>query len=1082
MLIPLRVYSEYSLLTSCIRYADAIDYCKKNKIDVIGVADENNMFGIMPWSLALQDAGIKPIVGCALAVMDHQENKTKSSVVDAAHVWVYCKSEVGYVSLSNLLSDSYLQYSGVLPLELVKELKDCFILVDHELEDSAIEFLATNIDSTCDLGIAISRQKNDSEHEHRLFAISNKLDIPIVAAPKFYYPKPENMLALDALWCIKDNTYLAEVDRKKPAIDGAFISSENAAKMFCDIPQALENAKRISQKCEFVIKKHAPRMPGIDTNEEPTVAFRNKVEEGLAQRLNTLKDQSNENIARYKQRAENEIAMITKMGFCEYFLIVAEIVQWAKKNDIPVGPGRGSGASCLAAWSLQITNIDPMQFNLMFERFLNPDRVSLPDFDIDFCQKRRHEVIEFIQTRFGKENVAHIITFGSLQYRAAIRDIGRVMQLPYTKIDELCKKLPMPIQGVAPTIKELREDGRLQEFITDETKELFMIAESIEGLPRHSSVHAAGVVIGNQRLSDILPLFKDPALDMPIIQFSMKPAEQIGLVKFDILGLSVLSMLHKTCEFLQARGVHLNLDDLPLDDEPTFAMLQKGMVKAVFQLDSGGFRNLMIEMKPTCFQDIIAAGALYRPGPMKDIPQFVRCKNGLEQTDYLYQQMENILKETYGVIVYQEQVLQIAKEMAGYSLKDADLLRRAMGKKIKAEMAMHQEKFVQGIMATCGGSQEKAQTLFDNLTRFASYGFAKAHSAPYAIMTYQTAYCKKHYTAEFLTATLFYEHTQEKAEEIMQEANKMGIEIVAPCVNRSLANFSLNDDHTKILYGLSCIKGVGEIANEIVAEREKNGVYKSIDNFIARINPNKKVLENFVMAGAFDCFSVGSDEHSSLSLDKKLTANDNALGDSRANQWAHIANVNKESTISLFDFQEEVAPWTSLEVMQKEFDTMHTIFNASLLQRDFSKMNLYNKLVDIKQNGFLLAIGLGDNMRKTKEGKIMFSYKFIDAHGCQEILINAPYGNANNNEGKWQYLIIEVERTNVRHVIKGITTLEKFMARYRKIFLDISEIDSIDLKPGDTSIYNAHTKELIGDYSLTIEFFDKMQPRIEYVA
>jgi DNA polymerase-3 subunit alpha len=884
--------------------------------------------------------------------------------------------------------------------------------------------------------------------------------LPIVAAPKFFAPNLEANLALDALWCIKNGTYLVEVDRVHAPIDAFLSHANDITKLFEDIPQAIENAQLIAAKCNFSLDKHAPRMPGIDITEDASVVFAREVNNGLEKRLSTIlnnysNEQKEEIITQYKNRIEHEINMINKMGFCEYFLIVAEIVQWAKKQNISVGAGRGSGASCLAAFCLEITNIDPIRFNLMFERFLNPDRVSLPDFDIDFCQERRYEVIEYIQKRFGFDNVAHIVTFGSLQYRAAIRDIGRVMQIPYPKIDLLCKQLPQPVQGVAPTIKQLREDGRLAEFVNNETKDLLEISESVEGLPRHSSVHAAGLVIGNSKLSEIVPLFKDPNFKIPIIQFSLKSAEEIGLVKFDILGLSTLSSLQKTCEFLKEKNIELDLDKIPLDDQATFHMLQMGIVKAVFQLESPGFRNLIIQMQPTTFEDIIAAISLYRPGPMVDIPQFIKCKHSEQKIEYLYPQMEDILKETYGVIVYQEHVIAIAKEIAGYSLKDADSLRRVMGKKIKAEMVLHEEKFIQGVLNIQGGSREKAKTLFDILARFASYGFPKAHAAPYALTTYQTAYCKCHHTAPFLCAMLFYENTQEKAEEIIQEAKKMGVPTLAPCINTSSENFTLNEDHTKILYGLSCIKGIGKIAHEIIHERNLNGLFKSVDDLIARVpHINKKALENFVFSGAFDCFS-----------------NEN-IAYSRSKQLADITDTSDHATISLFDFNQDIKQWSDIEIMRNEFETIHTIFNQQ--DYDLTQFNIKNKLQDIIGKQLLIGIGLGKKTRKTNAGRILNSYQFIDNDGVQELLFNNDYDGP-----KWEKKIFEIEKQNTRFVIKKIYEVDEVLEKYRKIFICVNQ--KINLEEGNTSIYFNETKELLGNYKITIDFLINMKNNITYI-
>ena len=1048
MLTPLRVYSEYSLLESSLRAKVAADICNKNEIESIAICDNSNMFGAMQWSLEMQKSGIKPIIGSKLPL-------------NSGFIWIYCKNEEGYVELSNLITDFYAKYDRKIGLNHLFSLKNCIILCDHSLSDDEIEFLSKNFEAY----IAISRQKKDLEFEPRLFSLSSKLEMPLVAAPFFHYKNDEDSHALDCLLCIKNSTVLVEDDRERAIEDAALSNIASFDDKFSDIPFAIDNANAIGKKCNFMIKASSPKMPGLDDVLDENAHMKKVAFAGLDENFeNYVKptypaDYDFESLKqKYVERLEYEVTMITKMGFCGYFLIVSDIVSWSKANDIPVGPGRGSGASSLAAWCLKITNIDPFKFNLMFERFLNPDRVSLPDFDIDFCQENRHKVIDYIKNRFGKENVAHIITFGSLQYRAAIRDIGRVMQMPYSKVDDLCKRLPQPFQGVPPTIKEMREDGRLDEFVDDENRELFRIAEIVEGQPRHSSVHAAGVVIGNKKLADILPLYKDPDLEMPIIQFAMKQAEQIGLVKFDILGLTVLSVLNHTIKLVKKMGINLEIDKLPLDDEKTFNMLRAGITSGIFQLDTIGLRQLMVEMQPTCFEDIIAAGALYRPGPMADIPQFIKCKNGNEPIDYLYKEMEPILKDTYGVTVYQEQVLQIAKDMAGYSLKEADLLRRAMGKKIKSEMVKHEKKFVAGVVKTCGGEESKAQLLYNNLARFASYGFPKAHAAPYGMMSYQTAYCKAHFCEAFLCATLYYEHTLEKGEEFIQEAKKLNIEVLPPCVNKSADNFDLQGK--SIRFGLGRVKGVGDTAKTVIAEREKNGPFSSIKDFIRRVRPNKRVLESMVYSGGFDCF-----------------------GESRAVLFDQINNKDEVESIGLFDFDDITPEWNEIEKIEKEFGVLSTVISNTFLEKSERKLGtlkFHNKLVDIKDHGLLFALGIKNKSWKTKDGREFNAFTFLDANGVQGIISGRAYEDFN-----WEKVILSLEKKGFRYTINSINKADNFLRKYRRLFLNIPIANSSKflgkLKPGGVSIFLKADNEFkrIGDFDLTFDFLNQVNDNIE---
>ncbi len=1035
MLTPLRLYSQYSLLESCITAEKAKTFLKKHNINCAPICDTNNMFGSFNWSVEMKNANIKPIIGCELKV-------------SKGYISAFCKNETGYLELSNLISESYIEKNGILDIASIQKLKNCILLCDSSLSEQEIVSI-----KNLDLGIAISKQIFDKEKEQFLFKISNAYDIPIVAAPKFCFTEEKEFLSVDSLRCIKNNEYLSE--QKIKLFEDQFLENlPYLEKQFEDIPFAIYNCLNITKKCNFYLQKHDPIMPslGIENVEQE---IENLVHKGLSENLNQFvlpkiaAEKHEETVKIYEERADFELSMIKQMKFCDYFLIVSDIVRWAKSQNIPVGPGRGSGASCLVAWALKITNVDPIYFKLMFERFLNPDRVSLPDFDIDFCQQRRNEVVEYIQKRFGKENVAHIITFGSLQYRAAIRDIGRVMQIPYPVVDGICKKLPPPFQGIAPTIKDLRAQGMLKEVLNPETEQLFEVAENIEGLPRHLSVHAAGIVIGNRKLSDIVPLYKEPDVEMPIIQFSMKPAEQIGLVKFDILGLAILSVIKKTSDFInQKTSFDINL--IPYDDQKTFEILQKGYVKGIFQVDSPGFKNLLLDMLPNCLEDLVAAGALYRPGPMQDIPQFIKCKKE-KSFDFFYPEMENILKETYSVIVYQEQILQIAKEMAGYSLKEADLLRRAMGKKIKSEMALHEEKFVQGILSTIGGLESKAKTLFENLARFASYGFPKAHAAPYGVMTYQSAYLKAHYPAEFYCATLIYENTQEKCQEIMQEAKSLGIEILPPDINKS--NFTFNLENQAVRYGLSNIKGIGDSAKIIIEERIKNGIYTSLSNLINRTKINKKAQESLAFSGSLDSIS---DIARNKQISKMLETKENT------------------TTISLFDFYEEEPDLNEIEIVKHEFDVMKFVFYDKIFQHKLNYFNIHDNLNDLKNGSNLLyVIGIGPVLKKNKDDRIIITYTFIDKNGFQELFTSEEY------KLEWQEIIIEIEtyflnNGNIKHSIKNIQSFDQYLSGIKKLFV---KDENINLPEGETSIYyeNQGKTKFLGNFKLNKAYIYKLK-------
>ncbi|MBC7985983.1 MAG: DNA polymerase III subunit alpha, partial [Sphingomonadaceae bacterium] len=565
----------------------------------------------------------------------------------------------------------------------------------------------------------------------------------------------------------------------------------------------------------------------------------------------------------YRERLEYELEVIVETGFSGYFLIVADFIKWAKEHDIPVGPGRGSGAGSVVSWALTITDLDPIRLGLLFERFLNRERVSMPDFDVDFCETRRGEVIRYVQGKYGRDQVAQIITFGTMKSRAVLRDVGRVLQMPYGQVDRLCKMVPShptdpwtlarALNGVAEFAAEYRGDPQV--------KRLIDLAMKLEGLPRHASTHAAGVVIGDRRLDELVPLYRDPRSDMPVTQFDMKDADKAGLVKFDFLGLKTLSVLRKARDLLASRGIEVALDALAWDDEQVYATLQRGDTVGVFQLESEGMRRTLAAVKPTCFEDIIALVSLYRPGPMENIPLFGARKNGAVAIEYPHPDLAPVLRETYGIFVYQEQVMEAAKVLAGFTLGEADLLRRAMGKKIKSEMDAQRERFVSGAVER-GTERMKADALFDLIAKFAGYGFNKSHAAAYALIAYQTAWLKTYYREEFYAASMCFAMGQtDQLGIFVDDMRRAGVACLPPCVNASLADFSVEErgEERAVRYALAALKGVGHRAMELlVAEREANGPFAGLDDFAARVDPhllNRRQIESLAASGAFDGFT-----------------------------------------------------------------------------------------------------------------------------------------------------------------------------------------------------------------------------------
>ncbi|MFN3483554.1 MAG: DNA polymerase III subunit alpha, partial [Rhabdaerophilum calidifontis] len=681
--------------------------------------------------------------------------------------------------------------------------------------------------------------------------------LPAVAANNAYFAAAEDFEAHDALLCIAGGVAVDAPNRRRLTPEHRFKTRAEMAALFADLPEALEASVEIAERCHVRPRTRRPILPRFTAGDvaDEAAELRRQAEAGLAARLAAHGPAPGRTATEYHERLAFELSVIERMQYPGYFLIVADFIQWAKAQAIPVGPGRGSGAGSLVAYSLTITDLDPLRYGLFFERFLNPERVSMPDFDIDFCQDRRDEVIRYVVGRYGAGRVAQIITFGTLLARGVLRDVGRVLGLPYGQVDRLTKLVPQNPANPITLAKAIEEEPQLRAAAAENEAvgRMLAIAQKLEGLYRHASTHAAGIVIGDRPLEELVPLYRDPKSDMPVTQFNMKWVEPAGLVKFDFLGLKTLTVLQGAVDLLARQGITVDLLAIPLDDPASYAMLARGETVGVFQVESAGMRRALVEMKPDRIEDIIALVALYRPGPMANIPVYCDVKHGRQKADYAHPMLEPILAETFGVIVYQEQVMQIAKVMAGYSLGEADMLRRAMGKKIKAEMDAQRARFVEGAVANGVGAGE-ADQIFDLLARFADYGFNKSHAAAYALVAYQTAYLKANYPVEFLAASMSLELSNtDKLGEFRREAQRLGIRVEPPDVNRSQVAFDVRDG--AILYALAAVKGVGiEAARAIVAAREQ-GPFRSVADFARRIDPrlvNKRTLEQLVGAGALD--------------------------------------------------------------------------------------------------------------------------------------------------------------------------------------------------------------------------------------
>ena len=884
--VHLRVHTAYSLSAGAIRIKELAGLCKAERMPAVAITDSSNLFGALEFATTCSAAGVQPIIGCEIAVeRGNPEGGSRlgRALSEPDRIVLLVQNEAGYRNLLWLVSQSYL--AGESPSEPSVSLADlagasdgliCLaggsrgpvgrLLAEGQAEAAVgvLSELAAAFPNRLYVELTRHGTADEARCEPGLIEMAYRHGLPLVATNDVYFPDRDFYEAHDALMCIAQGTVVADADRKRLTRSHYFRPAAEMREVFADLPEACDNTLVIARRCAFIPQPRQPILPAFTTDDgvDEETALRRAAICGLEARLIALGLQAEESVKPYRDRLDFELGTIIGMGFAGYFLIVADFIQWAKREGIPVGPGRGSGAGSVVAWALTITDLDPLRFGLLFERFLNPERVSMPDFDIDFCQDRRDEVIRYVQQKYGRDRVAQIITFGKLQARAVLRDVGRVLAMPYGQVDRLCKLVPNnPAHPVTLAQALAAEPALQQQRDTDESvARLITIALKLEGLYRHASTHAAGVVIGDRPLTELVPLYRDPRSDIPVTQFDMKWVELAGLVKFDFLGLKTLTVLARTLELLAARGVELDLSALPLDDPAAYELLARGDTVGVFQVEGAGVRDMLRKLRPDRFEDIIAANALYRPGPMENIPRYIAVKHGEEKPDYLHPALEGILKETYGVMTYQEQVMQIAQVLAGYSLGSADLLRRAMGKKIPSEMEAQRQLFFEGAAAR-GVERARAELIFDQMAKFAGYGFNKPHAAAYALVTYQTAYLKANYPVEFLAALMTLDlGNTDKLNVFRQELNRLGIRLLPPDINRSAVTFAVELDpktgNPAIRYALAAVKGVGAQAMaELVAERSARGRFKDLADFSRRLDANsfnRRQFESLAKAGAFD--------------------------------------------------------------------------------------------------------------------------------------------------------------------------------------------------------------------------------------
>jgi DNA polymerase-3 subunit alpha len=1010
--VHLRVHTAYSLAEGAIKLKQLIKLCEKAAMPAVGICDTGNLFGALEFSVSCSDAGIQPIVGCQVSIRREDGPPSKDGrKPDPDSIVLLCQNEAGYLNLLKLVSKAFLETdAGEIPqitLHDVETRSDGLIVLTGGPAGPVGRLLADGQTEKAEIVLArlaaafpgrayVELMRHGLEVEDRiepaLVDLAYKHDLPLVATNEPFFADRGMYEAHDALICIASGSYVSQDERRRLTPEHYFKSPEEMRELFADLPEACDNTLVIARRCAYGAVKRKPILPPfrMDGLTEAEV-LRKKTLEGLEKRLwkhvfrPGMSDDEREHAAKpYRERIEFELNVIEQMGFPGYFLIVSDFIQWSKAHDIPVGPGRGSGAGSAVAWALTITDLDPLRWGLLFERFLNPERVSMPDFDIDFCQDRREETIRYVQDRYGYGQVAQIITFGKLQARAVLRDVGRVLQMPYGQVDRLCKMVPnnpanpMTLEQALesePLLKEMKERDETVSHLLD-------LAMKLEGLYRHASTHAAGVVIGDRPLDELVPLYRDPRSDMPVTQFNMKWVEPAGLVKFDFLGLKTLTVMITAVKHIKkTKGVEVDLSAIPLDDAKSYELLSRGDAAGVFQLESSGMRDVLRKMGPNRLEDLIAVVALYRPGPMDQIPRYIACKHGKEEPDYMHPLLEPILKETFGIMVYQEQVMQIAQVLSGYSLGGADLLRRAMGKKIKEEMEAQRKTFVDGAVAR-GVDGAQASMIFDKVAKFAEYGFNKSHAAAYALIAYQTAWLKANHPAEFMAATMTYEmHNTDKLNSFRQELDRLEIKLLPPDINASRPDFSvevLPDGKQAVRYALAALKNVGEAAmKSLVDERERGGRFADMGDFAARMDSkvlNRRQLENMVKAGVFD--SVDKNRGRLFKNADTITRYAAQAAEDRASSQMSLLGGSNAPTLKL----ESGPDWSPHEKLNQEFEAVGFYLSAHPLDAYAKSMKRLNVLKIAELPRHLQAGGKG---RVRLAGSLLSKQERVSAKGSR---------------------------------------------------------------------------------------------------
>jgi DNA polymerase-3 subunit alpha len=1058
--VPLHLHTEYSLLDGAIRIKELVKQAEAFRMPAVAITDHGNLFGAVEFYRRAVKAGIKPIIGCEVYVAPGSrfEKRNTSNTEEASfHFILLARDNEGYRNLVSLVTKAYTEgfyYKPRIDRDLLTQhgtgligLTSCLkgeipYFLQRGMADKAEEKALLYRDILGPENFYIEIQDNglpeQEEANKRLFGLARKLDINIVATNDCHYMKREDSKAHDILLCIQTGTTVKDKNRLHFNSESFYFKApEEMKNAFKDIPEAILNTRAIAERCnvEFSLGLNLLPVYKLEDRQKPEVLLEKLAFEGLINKC------GQEPMEIYKERLRKEIDIIQKMGYSSYFLIVWDFISYAKRKGIPVGPGRGSAAGSLVSYSLGITDIDPVKYNLLFERFLNPDRISMPDIDVDFCKDRRSEVIQYVAEKYGKEHVAQIITFGTMAARAAIRDVGRALDFPYAEVDRIAKLTPNMLHV---TIEDtLKAEPQLKDLYDNnpKIKELIDIATRLEGLCRHASTHAAGVVISPEPLTNYMPLYKNPVDGTITTQFDMNSIEKIGLLKFDFLGLKTLTVIEKTLKYIKENGKNFSLKDISFEDKRTYELLSSGHTTGIFQLESAGMRDLLVKMSPNRFEDLIAIVALYRPGPMGSgmIDDFIKRKKGQIPVKYELPQLKECLSETHGIILYQEQVMSIANSLANFTMGQADILRKAMGKKKPEEMEKLKEAFIQGARKN-GISDKKAIRLFDLMTFFAEYGFNKSHSAAYAYISFQTAYLKAHYPVEFMAATLSADmDNTDKIVKSINECREMGISTLPPDINQSGQEFKVIGN--SIRFGLEAVKGVGASAIESILEsRNSEGLFTSVVNFLQRVDSrkvNKKVIESLIKAGAFD--SLGTTRAGAMEL------------------MGQMLNVSSRATAigqqSIFEETLEETPEANREL--DEFELLKYEKEALGFYITGHPLTKYRRqLVEIRAKKTSELEDLADG-EEVQVGGILRNIKKIQTRSKAEIM---AYCMLEDADGSIEVIIfpqlyrgsVPILQKDALLLVKG--TVDKTEKGIKIVSTDITRLDELETKKARVEI------------------------------